>query len=267
MGSTLVARHAGMTMAQKATTARSAGTAKNVATSVALTPNNRLAMTRVRAAAPINPATMPINGELHSLTDDQGKDVFASRAQGDQDSDIVRALRDQIGHHAVKADRGQQQREGREGAQHRAGEALAGQRIVQAVLHGANAIDDGGRIDGMNFAGDGGGESRVAETGTSHQEHAAVRTLLQGKIGCDLAVGIQTVLLHHSDHADDGDGLFGIEPEMFSDGVVVRPESLRELLVDDGDLRRVEVVLIGEEAARRPEESASSGNSWCWRYV
>jgi hypothetical protein len=59
-GSTLVARNAGMTVAAKATAARNTGTTKNVVTSLVLTPNNRLAITRVRTAAAVSPARMPI---------------------------------------------------------------------------------------------------------------------------------------------------------------------------------------------------------------
>ena len=58
-------------------------------------------------------------------------------------------------------------------------------------------------------------------------------------------------MFDHPDDANDRNGLLGIEPEMFSHGIIMRPEALREILVDDGDLRRVDaVVLIGEEAAR-----------------
>ncbi len=94
-------------------------------------------------------------------------------------------------------------------------------------------------------------KSRVLGRGSGDEEHSSVRVLLQRKIVRDFAVGLQTVLFDYSDDANDGDGLFRIEPEMFSDGVIVRPEALREILVDDGDLRHVDaVVLLGEEAAR-----------------
>ncbi len=53
-----------------------------------------------------------------------------------------------------------------------------------------------------------------------------------------------------ADDAHDGERLFGIEPEVFADGIVVRPEALREFLLDDDDLRRVRAVVLGEEAAR-----------------
>ena len=61
IGSTLLARHAGTTVAANATSASNAGTLRKVAMSLVLTPNNRLAITRVRATAPIKPAKMPIS--------------------------------------------------------------------------------------------------------------------------------------------------------------------------------------------------------------
>src|SRR5580704_15914822 len=56
IGSTLVARHAGIAVAANATAANNAGTPTKVARSMVLTPNNRLAITRVRSAAPATPA-------------------------------------------------------------------------------------------------------------------------------------------------------------------------------------------------------------------
>src|ERR1700761_3205188 len=54
-------------------------------------------------------------------------------------------------------------------------------------------------------------------------------------------------------HANNGDRFFGIEPDVFPHRVVVRPESLREFLVDDCDLLRCQIILPGKEAA---------GNQW-----
>src|SRR6266702_1300838 len=71
-----------------------------------------------------------------------------------------------------------------------------------------------------------------------------------GKYVCGyFSVGIEAILFDRGDDADDGDGLFGIEPEVFTDGIVVRPEALGEIPVDDDDLRGVQTVVVGEEAA------------------
>src|ERR1700683_2587544 len=110
---------------------------------------------------------------------------------------------------------------------------------MQTVLHGPYSIDDNGRIDRVNLADDGRGESRFMRSGASYQEHSPVKPLLQGEVCRDFAVGIEAILFDRRDDADDGDGLWGIEPEVFADGVVVRPEALGEIFVDDDDLRRV----------------------------
>src|SRR6516162_8526091 len=59
IGSTVVARRAGIAAAANATKASSEATAPKVKESVALTPNTRLAITRVSAAAPTRPTPMP----------------------------------------------------------------------------------------------------------------------------------------------------------------------------------------------------------------
>ncbi len=231
-----------------------------------LTPNNRLAITRVRTAAPISPARMPINVNCIPWRTTRARIFSAPRTQRDQNADIVCALGHQVRHHAVEAHGGQQQREPRECTQHCAGEALARKRIMQAVLHGTNAIDDDRRIDCVDLADDGSSKvPRSSDDERATRNVPSVRPLLHGEISSDLAVGIQTVLFDHSHDANNGDGLFGIEPEMFSDGVIVRPESLREFLVNDGDLRRFEAVLHPRRSGLRPKESASSGNSPCLR--
>lgn len=60
IGSTLVARRAGITVAESATAARIYTTALNVTASIPLTANSRLAIKRVSTIAPIKPPTMPI---------------------------------------------------------------------------------------------------------------------------------------------------------------------------------------------------------------
>jgi hypothetical protein len=60
IGSTLVVRQAGMSVAATATAANSAGTKTKVIVSVVLTPNNMLASTRVNTVVPARPAKIPI---------------------------------------------------------------------------------------------------------------------------------------------------------------------------------------------------------------
>src|ERR1700738_1634842 len=121
---------------------------------------------------------------------------------------------------------------------------------MQTVLHGAYSVDNNGRIDRVNLADDGGGERRFMGGGASYQEGSPVQPLLQGEVCRDLAVGIEAILFDCGNDSDDGDGLFRVEPEVLADGVVVRPEALGEVLVDDDNLRCIGAVVVGEEAAR-----------------
>ena len=251
IGSTLLARHAGMTVAANATSASNAGTVRKVAKSLALTLNNRLAITRVRAAAHARPAKMPISASCIPCLHHQSENIFTPRPQRHQNPDIARALGHQIRHHSVQAHSSEQQRETRKCTQHGGGEALARERIEQTILHRSDSVDHHGRIDGVDLPDHGGGESCFIRGGAGHQECPPVGLLLHREIGRDFAVGLQTVLFDHSHHADNGDGFFRIEPEMLPDRVPVRPESLRELCVDDDDLLRVRAVLLGEKAARK----------------
>ena len=179
MGSTLLARHAGMTVAANATAANNAGTARNVATSVVVTPNNRLAMTRVRSDRAYQSGEDADQRQLHPLADDESENIFAPRTQGDENADVVGALRDQIRHDAVEPT----------AASSKANAANAPSMVLEkrwrasescrAVLHGPNSIDDNGGIDRVDFADDGRGESRIIGGGASDQEHAPVQLLLQ----------------------------------------------------------------------------------------
>ncbi len=58
-------------------------------------------------------------------------------------------------------------------------------------------------------------------------------SLQRREVRSDLAVGVQTVLFDGAHDADNLDGFLGIEPQVFSDGVAVRPETLRKFFVND----------------------------------
>src|SRR5690348_13738965 len=67
---------------------------------------------------------------------------------------------------------------------------------------------------------------------------------LPARIGCwavnhNATVNIQAVLFDNTHNANDGDLSLGIRPDLFADGIAIRPETLRELLVDDADLAGV----------------------------
>src|SRR5262245_29984800 len=51
----------------------------------------------------------------------------------------------------------------------------------------------------------------------------------------DAAVDIQAVLLHGTDNSDNRDLSIRIKPHVFADRIAVRPETLREFLIDQTD--------------------------------
>ena len=158
------------------------------------------------------------------------------------------ALRDQVRHHAVHAHSRQQQGEGRKCAQHGAGEALAGQRIVQPLVHRADVVDRHAGIDSVNLADDGVGEVGRIRGGARHQIHPLAGRLLMREIHNDFAAAIEAILLDHPHHAGDRQGLLRIEPEMLANGIVARPETLRELFVDNRHLLAVARIVVVEIA-------------------
>ena len=91
------------TVAANATTPATRERLRNVAMSLVLTPNNRLAITRVRATAPIRPAKMPISASCIPCRTTSPR-IFSRRApSATQNPDIARALGHQIRHHSVEA--------------------------------------------------------------------------------------------------------------------------------------------------------------------
>ena len=82
----------------------------------------------------------------------------------------------------------------------------------------------------------------------------------------DAAVDVEAILLHRADDADDGQRLLRIAPDVLADRILVRPEALRELLVDDDDRLRVRHrVELGKEASLHAAGCPSSGSSRAWR--
>ncbi len=249
MGSTAAARRAGMTVAKKATAARMRTTAPNVSGVGGGDAEQEAGHDASEGERADYAGGDADGGQLHALTDDERDDVGGLRAEGDAHADVVGAAGDQIRDDAEDSDGGEEQGEGGEGAEHGGREALAGERIVEAVLHGADVVDGDVTVDGMDFADDGGDERGGIRRGARHQEHAVRGMLAVREVDGDLALAVQAVLFDHSHHPGDRDGLLGIEPEVLSDGIVARPEAPGELFVDDGHRQAVAVVVFGEEAA------------------
>ena len=129
-----VARLAGMYVATSATSVRMPATTAKANGSLAFTPNNRLASTRVRPYASSEAEHDAEAGERHALSQDDPQHPAAVGPERHADADFLRPLIDRVRHQPVDADRGQHQRDAREDAQQHHVEVLprdgAGQHLV-----------------------------------------------------------------------------------------------------------------------------------------
>ena len=126
-----------------------------VVKSVVLTPNSRLAMTRVSSSAPAIPRTtptpvssMPCRSTISTM--------LPLRAERHPQADVVGALRDEVRHHAVDADDRQNQREHRERSEHHHRETLTRQRMAHPARHRLDVEDRHGGIGRLDRADHGG---------------------------------------------------------------------------------------------------------------
>ena len=87
------------------------------------TPKSIVPIRRVRAQAPDQAGPNAIDGQARALSQNQVPHVLGLRAQRHANADLVGALADVVGDHAVDSHRGQQERDRREGAQQRGVEA------------------------------------------------------------------------------------------------------------------------------------------------
>jgi hypothetical protein len=109
MGSTRIARRAGMYEANMATKHRIAATEPNVTGSAAFTPKSKLEMSRVSAKESARPSTTPTAASRAPFAHDETQSVEPLRAQGRADADFLRSARDGISYDPVKADGGKRQ--------------------------------------------------------------------------------------------------------------------------------------------------------------
>src|SRR5712692_7540575 len=73
-----------------------------------------------------------------SLAEDEAEHIAALGAEGDADAKFLRALRDAVGDQAVDAHYGEQQSDGGKNSEKQHGEARAGKRIGEELIHGGD---------------------------------------------------------------------------------------------------------------------------------
>src|SRR6266849_8260259 len=110
MGSTLLARRAGMKQASSAAPTRSSVTPPKVSGSVAVRPKSSDSTVRVRASEPVIPNRHPNEDRAQSLAQDHPQNVAGGRPESDTHANLPRAAADRIGHHAKHPYRCEQQR-------------------------------------------------------------------------------------------------------------------------------------------------------------
>src|SRR4029079_6008148 len=122
--------------------------------SVGVTRNSRLPSTRARPKAPARPQPTPTaatiipwcatpdtgDSQTYPLRGHDPPDRGRRPAERDADADLARAQRDDVGHDTVEADRGEQKRDCRRGADERQDEPAARRRLRDYLRNPARAV-------------------------------------------------------------------------------------------------------------------------------
>ena len=116
--------------------------------------------------------------ESHRPAEHTAQDVGRLRPERRAHSDLVRALCDGVRHHAVDADRGQQQRDDRERGHHLAREALRRERRVVQVVEREDAAGRHRRRNARDRALDARRHRRRILLGANDERHRAPRMRL-----------------------------------------------------------------------------------------
>src|SRR5689334_11270016 len=101
----------------------------------------------------------------------------------------------------------------------------------------------------MYLAHDRGRQARRIGGRAGYQKHATGRVLQVREIDDDFSVTSQPILLNDAHHSGDRKGFLGIEPQVFSNWVVIGPKPSREILIDDRHLLAIAIIVLGEESA------------------
>ena len=217
-------------------------------------------MRRVRAKAAGSADGDADQRKASSLPQDQAEHVAALRAKRHANADLLGALSDDVRDDAVDADGSESKSEDRECSEKNHDEAARGDGFGDDAFHGLIAVDHlltahlpAGPTDGV--------EDRREVSVVTHGQAGArgdhrdevVRHLHAGDVDLRAqrlgVIEIEPPLLHVADDTDDLQlSSAAVHDDAFADGVLVRKESAREDVVDDGDERRVLIVLRGEEA-------------------
>ena len=207
-------------------------------------------MSRPSARDSAMPSADANRGEAAGLPDRQPEHVPRGRAEGHAHADLVRALRDEVGHHAVDTDHRQQQRQAAE-RQHDAGDVLQPDRALAHHLAEGHYVEH--RLRGVDRAQRGSrvGHERCRIVRRPHeQRHAAGGRLRERPVHRRVVPAGEPVV---DDVTRDPDNRQPVVPHLDTpaERVLTRPVPLRQRLADHGDRLRLVAVARVEPRPRR----------------
>ena len=249
------ARRAAPSVARPTTTIRMTTVTASVHGSVGLIPNSIVPRNCDSTQRTDQADGDPHGGEACALSEDHCQDAADGRAERDAHADLVPPLTHGVGDDAVQAERRQQHRHQRKGVDQARREAARCELRGDELFAAAHGVDRQVRIDRLHgLLHHRGGRRRIPAA--RHDRQPQRRQLQQRLIDLRADRGVDAVLLHVGDDADDGDPRrVGGDLAAAVDEVEAPPErilatevGLRERLVDDRRARR---------ARRRPVPRAA----------
>ena len=199
------------------------------------------------------------------MPDDERADAGAVGAEGHADAHLLGALLDGVGHEAVDADGGEDERGGSEDGEQEHVEVLARGGLDDDFGHGTDAGDGEAAAGLAELIGDGGNVLVGIAVGADQPDHGANVGVEGGHAVGDLRAGDDheragiVIEAAVADVADDADDLAGglcelgadafADEELLANGIAFGPVFFRHGLVDENDAGGGTGVLLGEVAA------------------
>ena len=218
------------------------------------------------APRPATPATRPTPASPSACPSTMPDDRAGSGAERDADADLARALPDHERHHAVDADRREDEREARRTRQQLRREATRRRRRRDQFVHRPDAERRQIRIDGAHLRRERLPEPRADPTASSARATATVRCAASADGRC---VGLGSSSMRRVRRSSTTpttviQGFFAWGPprcRRLPDRVLTGPAAARDRVGDDHDRRRLAVVLLARTSGHAADGCPSPRNS------
>ena len=259
LGSTRDARSAGNQLAITATPISTAVTAPYTRGSFGDTSNNSGASQWPADSASAEPDRHADQHDAERVAYDHRHDVGDARAERDAHAHLVRALRDAVRDHAVQTDRREHERQSAEDREHRRTETPRARHRREHICQWPRQQDTpppasraAGRAGSLRSAAP---RSRARE-GTASLVLSALRD--RKVIDQIRLLAADRTELDVLGDSDDGATRrrVGADPDALANGILIRPQALRQRLVDDDDWRGTGAVFSCKPA---PANDSRSG--------